>query len=1006
MPPLIAGRFDTAEAELLGRGGMGEVWRALDRHTGRPVAIKALHRHLVREERPDVLARFLGEADALHKLDHPNIVKLVTNARDDDGRHYLIMEYVSGGSLRQLLETRGPLPVRDVVRMSLQLCDALARVHFLDIVHRDVKPDNVLLTADGTPRLTDFGIAHLTDRSQITERGNVIGTLPYLSPEACNGEVLDLRTDIWSLGVMLHEMLAGHRPYGGQTPASVIAAITAGNRRSLRARRPDVPDGLVALIDRMLVGNRAARLASMRQAGADLESLLAELAARETSPGQVAAGGQSRASESEALLSTLRPDEVAESADESPVASVPSQERADLLILLDKVRRFWITGLLDKIVSDDEYIELERRSCPSLVQRPWEHLDGEHDSRPTAGDSNTTLQAFCDADRSLLILGEPGSGKTITLLRLARELIGEAERDPTCPIPVVLNLSSWAETRGSLAEWIALELTAKYQIPRQMGRDWLRDKRLLLLLDELDGAQREDKGACIVAINEFREEYGLVGLVVCGRQAEYQASSVRLVLGGAFTIAPLNQHQVAASLESVDNAFLTTLLEKDAALNELAQSPLMLTIIKQVYEEPEDGDALPDAVADAAGRERSLEQRREELFDAYVARMNRRASAGKPAAAAGDEALQSRLNWLARKMLAHNQATFLIEQMQPSWLPSRFWQWLYLIWTRLIIGTLIGLTWGVQSIVAGYPSDLHLVAQAHLSLSPFTASVLMMTALGGVIGLCAATAEGLLFESRRKRSDEALLDVHRGYRDSVLLFLSLFVGAMSVHLAFGTLASGMFDCLALTTFTILTLAHHESSQSHRTDLRVIEAFAWSWRRAWWWLLAIGLWLSLAGGTLVAVLVDVRHGVYLTGASFVFFFIYGGLRGCGLETRDAPNQGIRLSAGNSPRAGLILGGAIGLYYWPTFGLQAALAEFFALGILGALFYGLADVIKHACLRLLLAASGRVPLDLVSFLDAASSRAILRRVGGGYIFMHRRMIDYFAAQSPRSKEPDRG
>jgi serine/threonine protein kinase len=177
---LIASRFEISDLEedLLGRGGMGDVYRATDTQTGQPVAIKVLKPDVVASN-PDIVARFIREGQALRQLNHPNIVKMVT-AVEEEGQHYLIMEYVGGGSLQDLLEATRPdrfqenlsgLPITRVVEIGLEVADALIRAHHLGIIHRDLKPANVLLAEDGTPRLTDFGLAHVADSPRLTQTG-------------------------------------------------------------------------------------------------------------------------------------------------------------------------------------------------------------------------------------------------------------------------------------------------------------------------------------------------------------------------------------------------------------------------------------------------------------------------------------------------------------------------------------------------------------------------------------------------------------------------------------------------------------------------------------------------------------------------------------------------------------------------------------------------------------------------------------------------------------------
>ncbi len=273
----IADRFEirNPERDLLGRGSMGDVYRATDTHTGETVAVKALDPRVVARD-PGILERFVREGEALRQLDHPNIVRMVA-AVEDGGRHYLVMEYVAGGSLQDLLDTARPdrsLPIPRVLELALELADALTRAHHLGIIHRDLKPANVLLAEDGTPRLTDFGIARVSEGPRLTQTGVLMGTPDFLSPEACEGEAIDERGDIWSFGVLLFEMLTGETPFPGDSLTTKLTAILTQPVPDLGERCPEAPEALVDLVYRMLEKDREQRIPSVRLVGAELEAIL------------------------------------------------------------------------------------------------------------------------------------------------------------------------------------------------------------------------------------------------------------------------------------------------------------------------------------------------------------------------------------------------------------------------------------------------------------------------------------------------------------------------------------------------------------------------------------------------------------------------------------------------------------------------------------------------------------------------------------------------------------
>jgi DNA-binding SARP family transcriptional activator/tetratricopeptide (TPR) repeat protein/TolB-like protein len=266
---------------------MGEVYVAWDERDARHVAVKRLRQELVREAaraEPSLLERFAREGAVLRAAAHPNIVAVLDVLADEPSGPAIVMEYVPGGGLHTLLEREPQLPLPRVLGLALDLSDALARAHRMGIVHRDLKPSNVLIADNGSPRLTDFGVAHVVGASSLTGTGAILGTLAYLSPEAWDGAAPDVRTDIWAFGVMLYEMLAGRRPFEGRFPGLLHAAIATRDPRPLDTIRADVPAALSDAIAAMLVKDPARRMASVRELSVIVERLMSAHANGQTLP--------------------------------------------------------------------------------------------------------------------------------------------------------------------------------------------------------------------------------------------------------------------------------------------------------------------------------------------------------------------------------------------------------------------------------------------------------------------------------------------------------------------------------------------------------------------------------------------------------------------------------------------------------------------------------------------------------------------------------------------------
>lgn len=418
--------------QKIGSGGMGDVYRGVDRLTNTPVAIKVLKAELAT---PEMVQRFMREGEALRQLNHPNIVKLL-DAVHDDARHYLIMELVEGGSLDEVLRKTPRQPIDRVLNVALDMADALTRAHRLNIIHRDIKPANVLLANDGMLRLTDFGIAR-TGNSNITQTGSVLGTLAYIAPEVLTGSQADARSDIWSMGLMLFEMVAGEHPFRvDQHPGGLIQAILDATLPDLEALRPDAPPALVDVIYRMVMKDPAERIPRMRLVGSELEAILAN-------------------------------------ADTKP--ALPTQ-KTQFLVRLDPTSRFETSTA--EAAAEAEVV----RSNLPIQTTPFVGREGE------LAELETILR---DASARLLtIVGPGGMGKTRLSLELADKLRRETNKAIRFEHGVyfidLAPLASADQIVSTTAEAVGYAFQQDERGSQQQLLDYLHEKKMLLIMDNFE----------------------------------------------------------------------------------------------------------------------------------------------------------------------------------------------------------------------------------------------------------------------------------------------------------------------------------------------------------------------------------------------------------------------------------------------------------------------------------------------------------------------------------------
>ncbi|MEA5595429.1 NACHT domain-containing protein [Rivularia sp. UHCC 0363] len=616
--------------------------------------------------------------------------------------------------------------------------------------------------------------------------------------------------------------------------------------------------------------------------------------------------------------------------------------------LLNKVKNYWVQGILENSLHTKVMIELGIKEESNAVKDIFTGIKERSSLSNQLPISTGVTDIFNQMGdgRTLLILGDPGAGKTITLLKLAESLIARTELDMSRPIPVVFTLSSWVNKRQKISNWLVQELWNRYQVPKSLGKSWVKQEKILPLLDGLDEVKPELREDCVEAINQFMQKHGHIEIVVSSRIKDYEALSSQLQLQGAIRILPLSNDQIKQYLDQAGGELeaVKHLLQTDTKLHELAESPLTLSIMTLAYKgkKPEE---LPQIG--------SVEERRQHLFNTYIERRFQRKNHQYP-----KEQVMRWLSWLAFKMSQASQTVFLIEQIQPKWLETNQ-KSRYRFGSMLVGGlTILLILWPIYAWDPLY--DLGWKAVEHQR--------------GGLINA----------------------------------------------LRWGIVIAPIFGWGA-------------------AEIKTYETLTWPWKKTWnnlitglikglkWGLIFAltlaplgGLWIGLTrwqayGGAISGIEWGIEYGLKWGLSLGLCLGIIDALRGSQIETKTIPNQGIWKSASNAGITGLISwlilvpiylfnSQLISNIYW---GLIMGLGDWAkstpidivtpALRwglILGLIFGGGTACIRHFTLRLILHRNNYIPWNYAHFLNYASELVFLHKVGGGYIFIHRMLLEHFA------------
>jgi len=603
----------------------------------------------------------------------------------------------------------------------------------------------------------------------------------------------------------------------------------------------------------------------------------------------------------------------------------------------------------------------------------------------------------------------------VGLLSLAQDLVAQAKRNPEAPIPVVLNLSSWAEPTPRLFPWLQQELRRTYRIPEHVARSLIHDNRLLLFLDGLDEVKKDHRALCLKSINHFMHLFeSSPGIVVCSRLTEYDALPVGLETS-KIQLLPLSDEAVDRYINEtgLTTVEMKNVLKKNRAFRESLRSPLMLTFLRATYENPSFN--LPQKWPGQS------EQCERQILERYI---KSRISSEASVRHYPEAKLRKWLGWRAYRLDRDSQSVFLLEKLQPSWLSTKREIRVYTLASRWL-GTLIAVLSGV---VIMWLSHLARMAVGDGGV-PLQAEllgvqdnlwfwVLVTGVLGGLtfgfVDLGTVIRKSLHPTSVRSKRVGALINIGRATFHILVCALVFFVAAryrLSVTKSvYGALIYGV--CFGMVFW------FRRREQELSADIRTTDKISWLWSQvpagALWGLLG-GIGVGLIAGVIVDIFAGVRPGINIGAVILVGGLLVGttvgGLNKVSVEERKmSVYEGLRLSALNTVRVWLYVGFLSVTVFWlygflrcifkgfsRTSSLQAPLepALFFGLvfGLLIAFAYSGLDIVYHITLRLVLSVTGRAPAKYVSFLNHASNIRLLHRAGGGYLFLHPLLLRQF-------------
>lgn len=669
---------------------------------------------------------------------------------------------------------------------------------------------------------------------------------------------------------------------------------------------------------------------------------------------------------------------------EPNLVPISKEESKNRQILLNKLNNCWIKPILENQLHNQLRIELGLQQQPDALNLPSRiAFETPLQHRRNLSLGTRAIDIFDELNckdetitgRTLLILGKPGAGKTTALLEIARDLIADALEDETLPIPVILNLSTWGGflPTQTFANWLTQQLHIEYDISKTQGKAWIKKQKLLLLLDGLDEVKEERRKSMIMAINKFISENTKNEVIVCSRMQYYSTLSEKLQFQAAIYIQPLTKDQINRYLQQGGEqlAAVKTLLQQDKNLLSLATNPLMLNIITIACQEMylEELQAI-----------NSAEERRQNLFKNYINRMFERRTIRHKYQKKNS---LDYLTWLARRMEENSQSKLLIEQIQPDWLQTTIQNHIYRFGVRILFGIISGLAM-VLHFATQVTNDL---ASLNSLIIPSIISAVISALVSGLIpGLFSGLFCGLIY---------VLITFLMTWQNISPEINKSYMTYLSPLLIDGVVF-GLFLALGLKSINIT----------------IVDTIRWSFSRASSFI-KHGLLLGSFYVVIRLILIRRYYGEngfhYILYELLIFFLIsgiIGGLdKGKEIETTNKPNQGIVRSAKYSARFFILfvpVGMILGIPYSGS-NIHEVISIGLSVGLLAALaggqFSGLV-LIKHLTLRFILWVNGYTPFNYTHFLDYASERILMQKSGGGYIFYHRSLLEYFASLDRRN------